>query len=169
MKRKRRKRELTVKQVKTIAFIISIAFFLAIVINDIFYQVKGISTSNIYERIFGYILFLMLAILIYVFICILLGGEEKIRREENHKVKAEIKEKMLSTTEFKKVSLQIEDPEIPKEMLMDILEEEGCEFYAKFDDKNDEIIIICINKQGKKIYEDTINDGLYFKKIFKVS
>ena len=169
MKEKRRKRELTVKQVKTIAFIISIAFFLAIVINDIFYQVKGISTSNIYERIFGYILFLMLAILIYVFICILLGGEEKIRREENHKVKAEIKEKMLSTTEFKKVSLQIEDPEIPKEMLMDILEEEGCEFYAKFDDKNDEIIIICINKQGKKIYEDTINDGLYFKKIFKVS
>lgn len=169
MKRKRRKRELTVKQVKTIAFIISIAFFLAIVINDIFYQVKGISTSNVYERIFGYILFLMLAILIYVFICILLGGEEKIRREENHKVKAEIKEKMLSTTEFKKVSLQIEDPEIPKEMLMDILEEEGCEFYAKFDDKNDEIIIICINKQGKKIYEDTINDGLYFKKIFKVS
>lgn len=169
MKEKRRKRELTVKQVKTIAFIISIAFFLAIVINDIFYQVKGISTSNVYERIFGYILFLMLAILIYVFICILLGGEEKIRREENHKVKAEIKEKMLSTTEFKKVSLQIEDPEIPKEMLMDILEEEGCEFYAKFDDKNDEIIIICINKQGKKIYEDTINDGLYFKKIFKVS
>ena len=169
MKEKRRKRELTVKQVKTIAFIISIAFFLAIVINDIFYQVKGISTSNVYERIFGYILFLMLAILIYVFICILLGSEEKIRREENHKVKAEIKEKMLSTTEFKKVSLQIEDPEIPKEMLMDILEEEGCEFYAKFDDKNDEIIIICINKQGKKIYEDTINDGLYFKKIFKVS
>lgn len=169
MKEKRRKRELTVKQVKTIAFIISIAFFLAIVINDIFYQGKGISTSNVYERIFGYILFLMLAILIYVFICILLGSEEKIRREENHKVKAEIKEKMLSTTEFKKVSLQIEDPEIPKEMLMDILEEEGCEFYAKFDDKNDEIIIICINKQGKKIYEDTINDGLYFKKIFKVS
>lgn len=169
MKEKRRKRELTVKQVKTIAFIISIAFFLAIVINDIFYQAKGISTSNVYERIFGYILFLMLAILIYVFICILLGSEEKIRREENHKVKAEIKEKMLSTTEFKKVSLQIEDPEIPKEMLMDILEEEGCEFYAKFDDKNDEIIIICINKQGKKIYEDTINDGLYFKKIFKVS
>lgn len=169
MKRKRRKRELTVKQVKTIAFIISIAFFLAIVINDIFYQGKGISTSNIYERIFGYILFLMLAILIHVFICTLLGGEEKIRSEENHKVKAEIKEKMLSTTEFKKVSLQIEDPERPIEMLMDILEEEECEFYAKFDDKNDEIIIICINKQGKKIYEDTINNGLYFKNFFKVS
>ena len=170
MKRKRRKGESTVKNQKTIASIISICFFFGIIIHDIVGLIEkgGISRADIFTRIGGYILLLILAILLYLFVFSLLGGEEEMRKEQNREIKAEIKG-MLSETEFKEVSLQNANSERPMEMLMDILEEEGCEFYAKFDDKNDEIIIICINKQGKKIYEDAISNGLYFKKFFKVS
>ena len=170
MKRKRRKGELTVKQVKTIASIISICLFLGVVIMGIYH---GDFNSNsledvILERLGYYIILLMGIIFIYRLILIL--GKVPIREleEEDYKIRAEIME-MLSKTEFKEVSFQIKDPESSVEMLMDILEAEGCKFYAKFDDEEDGIILKCIDKRGEKIYQDTIRNGFYFKTFFKVS
>lgn len=168
MKRKRRKGESTVKKQKTIASIISICFFFGIIICDIVGLVKkgGISTDDIYTRIGGYILLLILAILLYLFVFCLLGGEEEMRKEQNRKIKAEIKE-MLAEIEFKEVSLQNANSERPMEMLMDILEDEGYKFCARID--GNEIIIKCTDKSGKTVYEDSISNGFYFKKFFKVS
>lgn len=168
MKRKRRKGESTVKKQKTIASIISICFFLVAITQDIFNRVsKGsISENDVYAMISWYITFLIFAIVIYLFIFCLLGGEEEMRKEQNRKIKAEIKE-MLSETEFKEVSLQNANSERPMEMLMDILEDEGYKFCARID--GNEIIIKCTDKSGKTVYEDSISNGFYFKKFFKVS
>lgn len=168
MKRKRRKGKSTVK--KIIAFIVSAVFYGLLVIFDIVDLVaKGsVSRDDIYIKILLYLFFFLLAILIFLFIFFLLGGEEEMWKEQNRKIKAEIKE-ILSETEFKEVSLQNANSERPMEMLMDILEDEGYKFYARFDSKNNEIIIICMNKRGKTVYEDAISNGFYFEKIFKVS
>ncbi len=170
MKKKRRKRELTVKQVKTIASIISICFFLGVIIIDVSHvDFNNINIENaILERIGYYIILLMGTILIYRLILIFGKVPKKEWEEEDYKIRAEIME-MLSKTEFKEVSFQIKDPESSVEMLMDILAAEGCKFYAKFDDEKDGIIIKCIDKRGEKIYENIIKNGLYFKKFFKVS
>ena len=167
MKRKRRKGESTVKKVKIIASIISTCIFFGMIIWDIVGLVEkgGISTADIYSRIGGYTLLLILAILLYLFIFCLLGGEEEMRKEQNRKIKAEMKE-MLSETEFKEISLQNANSERPMEMLMDILENVGCKFYARID--CNEIIIKCTDKSGKTVYEDAISNGFYFKKFFKV-
>ena len=167
MKTKRRKRELTAKQVKTIASIISICFFLVVVIIDISH-VDFNSMGVVYEKIGMYIILLMFAMLIYYFI---LGvGKVPIKEleEEDYKIRAEIME-MLSKTKFKKVDFQIKDPESSVEMLLDILAAEGCEFYAKFDEEQDGIIIKCVDKHGDVVYRDIIRNGYYFLSFFKVS
>ena len=167
MKKKRRKKELTVKQVKIIARIISVCFFICVIIADIIFT-DYYSTYGLYERIAYYTLFLMLTILVYQLIFMLGKGDIKEWKEEDYKVRTEIME-MLSKTEFKKVGFQIKDPESSVEMLLDILMAEGCEFYAKFDEERDGIIIKCIDKHGDEVYSDIIKNGLYFKKFFKVS
>lgn len=170
MKRKRRKRELTVKQVKTIAFIVSVCIFLGTVIMDIYHRdFNSNSIENVViEQLGMYIILLIGAMSFYQLILIIGKVPIKELKEEDYEIRTEIME-MLSKTEFKEVSFQIKDPESSVEMLMDILEAEGCKFYAKFDDEEDGIILKCIDKSGEKIYQDTIKNGWYFKKFFKVS
>lgn len=168
MKKKRRKRELTVKQLKTIASIISICFFIGVIIMDISHVGFNNMEGVILERIGYYVILLMFTILIYYWILDLGKVSIKEWKEEDNKIKAEIME-MLSKTEFKEVSFQIKDPESSVEMLMDILEAEECKFYAKFDEGRDGIIIKCIDKHGDEVYSDMIRNGFYFLSFFKVS
>ena len=167
MKRKRRKRELTVKQVRTIAFIISIGIFLGAIIMDISnVKLNSIEITEFFiiERLGFYILLLMFSVVIYDLILI----RGKVLRKEDDKIRANIME-MLSKTDFKEVQFQLIATDSATMMLLDILEKEQVKFYAKLAKDNDEIIIQCIDKHNDMVHLSKITNFSYFEKFFKVS
>lgn len=165
MKTKRRKRELTAKQVKTIASIISIGIFLGAMIMDISHVKFNSIEFLIIERLGDYTLLLMFSIVIYDLI-LRLGKVP--RKEDDDKIRADIME-MLSKTDFKEVYFQLTSTDHATMMLLDILEKEQVKFYAKLAEDDEGIILQCIDKHGDMVHESKITNFSYFEKIFNVS
>lgn len=147
MARNNKKRQLNAKQSSKISMVISILYFICMLVNGLL--------SNL-EEVFIYYLFIVCitgSLFIYfVFYFLIFKGEEKERTE-----KAVVTIQYLSYKNFKQVSLS---KNCDKYIMWQILKKEGYKFYAQLTEDNN-IQILVKDKHNQEVYSTEIN-SVYF-------
>ena len=162
MNKKRRKKELTAMQLRKLATLISGIFLIVFIILGIIFVS---SRSDLLDNIFYYFSIVIATIALHT--CILIFVKEPLKKLKEEELETL---NILSKTEFKAINFRMRilpQYKDPLNMLMEILNTEGCEFYAKIDNEKG-IIIKCIDKHGEEVYSDKIMNVLYFRRIFEV-
>ena len=70
--------------------------------------------------------------------------------------------------EFKEVYLNIDESDSYGIMIKEILQNEGCKFYARFVENNN-IVIIAKDKNDQEVYKEEIENSIYFNHHFKIN
>lgn len=160
MANKRSKRKLTSKQATHISWLVTLIF-------TVFMIIKGISSKPTGDEWIYMLVFLLLGSL-YVFLIfyiIVLKVPDRISEERLKKI--EIKNsRILSSTNFTQVYFYPKDTGGTIDIVMTILKNEGCIFYAKLDGKL--IHLIAKDKYNVEVFNEKIENHLYFTCNFKI-
>lgn len=144
---KRNKRQLNSKQVNKISMVISILYFICMLVNGLL--------SNLGELFIYYLIIACITgslFIYFVFYFLIFKGEEKERTE-----KAIVTIQYLSYKDFKQVSLS---KNCDRDIMWQILKNEGYQFYAQLTEDNN-IYILIKDKHNKEVYNIKIN-SVYF-------
>lgn len=161
MAKKQNKRKLTSKQATRISCLITL-------ILDILALIRAISLKPSGDDVVYLIVLLLLGSL-YVFfmLCIFIFKVPDRISEERFK-KMELKNShILSSTTFTQVYFCPEDTGGTIDIMMTILRNEKCNFYAKLTENNS-INLIVKDKHNEEIFNEIIDNHLYFANNFKI-
>ena len=157
-KEERIKKKLTSKQVGIISMVI------AMIGGMIFFYLTYSKGEGIFiSGIISLVMAMVIAIWCYSFV---LKGTEREINEEEKALQADVK-KFLCTGTITELLFTPKNNGDETEMILGILKEVGCRFFAKLDE-NENIILIVYDKDGKKVWEEKIENYFYFKDRFKV-
>lgn len=160
---KRTEKKLTSKKASKIALLVSAIVLIGMTVWYICLYDKFIIVEG---RIVFPVCSIFLALLIYfgVYDMCLKGPNLKIEEEEKD-ILSDLK-KILSQ-EFQEVYLIFDESDY-NTMIKQILQNEGCKFYAKLAENNN-IVIIAKDKNDKEVYKSEIENPIYFNHHFKVN
>lgn len=156
-KEKRIKKQLTSKQVGIISMVV------AIVCGIIYFWLpyskgEGIFISGIMALVIAMVIF------IFCFYPVLKGADREIEEEEKS-LQADVK-KFLCIEKFTELIFIPKNNEVETEMILGILKEVGCRFFAKLD-QDENIILIVKDEDDRKVWEEKIENYFYFDARFK--
>lgn len=151
----RNKRKLSSKQANRISLAITAIYFICGFVKGIIEKPSG-DLAITYWFIVGtgtlaiYLLFYFL----------IFKGEDK-ERDERYKETEFVTMQYLSYTDFRQVYFKINDSGSHIDMMRQILQKEGCKFYAKLTENNN-IYIIVKDKHDEEVYSREVENYIYF-------
>ena len=161
MANKRNKKKLNSKQANRISLVISTIYFIYAFVNGIIS--KPIGDQAVYYWMIGCVVG---TILIYgVFYYFVFKGEKKVREERTKEIEI-VTAQYLSYTDFKQVYFLAKGYGRDINMMRQILQKEGCKFYAKLTE-NKNIYLIVKDKHNEEVYSVEIENHVYFNSNFK--
>lgn len=161
MANKRNKKKLNSKQANRISLVISTIYFIYAFVNGIISKTTG--NQAVYYWMIGCVVG---TIFIYgVFSCFIFKGEEKAREERTKEIEI-VTAQYLSYTDFKQVYFLAKGYGRNIIMMRQILQKEGCKFYAKLTE-NKNIYLIVKDKHNEEVYSVEIENHVYFNSNFK--
>ena len=163
MAKKQNKRKLTSKQATCISCLITLILAILAII-------RRISLKNPKDELVYLLVFILLGSL-YVFIMlyiVVFNVPSKKRDERRKETQFNILRNIqrLSSTSFKQVYFNPEYTGINTDIMMTILKNEGCTFYAKLDGKL--IHLIAKDKYNVEVFNEKIDNHLYFACNFRI-
>lgn len=161
MANNRKKKEINSRQAHAISVIISGIYFICVFLNGLIQRSVGELAVIYYWCI---VCCVVPFCIYYIFYVIIFKGEYKASLEKEHEIETIIR-KHLSTTDYKQVYLFYETCDI-MDMVMQILQKEGCKFYAKLTE-NDSIYLIAKDEHNEEVYSAEIENPFYFYSYFK--
>ena len=165
MANKRNKKKINSKWANRISLLISAIYFIYMLVNGLISKPTG-------DEAFYYwtICCVTGTLLIYMFFYIFIFKVDDREFEEKAKKKAKKAEfatkQYLSYTDLKQVYFIVTDTGSYIDMMRQILEKEGCKFYAKLTENN-KIYLIVKDKHNEKVYSAEIENYFYFDNYFK--
>lgn len=161
MANKRNKRKLTLRQAYHISWLAVLIYAILTIIRGIYLKPTGDQFVTYLFVNFGAGIF-CISILFYFFILKVPDKESDERQK-----KAEIRNiQRLSSTVFTQVCFCPTDTGGNMEILMTILQNEGCTFYAKITENNC-IHLLVKDKHDEEVFNEKIGNHLYFALNFK--
>ena len=161
MANKRNKKKLNSKQANRISLVISTLYFIYILVNGIILKPTGeIAVCYWFVGCIVGTIFIYFAFYFFVF-----KGEEREREERTKKIEI-VTAQYLSYTDFKQVYFLVKEYGSHIDMMRQILQKEGCKFYAKLT-KNKNIYLIVKDKHNEEVYSVEIENYVYFNSHFK--
>lgn len=162
MANNRKKKKINSKQqVNRISFIISGIYFVCVLI-------KGIILKPVGDFAFSYWLMGCFGGTIFIYfmfrVIFILKLQDKIDFEKEQEIRQYL-DKYLSNECYTQVYFRYENCNSIRDMIIKILQKEGCKFYAKFIENN--IHLIVKDKHNEKVYSAEIKNLNYFKSNFK--
>ena len=160
MANKRSKKRLNSKQANRISLIVSAVYFSCAYVNGIISKPTG-DFAGYYWCIGAGV---GTALIYFVLYFLIFKGDDKKNEEETEKIKRATMEK-LSYTEFKQVYLVFRNSGSAVIMIEQILQKEGCKFYARLNENNN-IYLIVKDKHNEEVYSAEIIQYDYFASNF---
>lgn len=160
MANNRNKKKINSKQANRISWIISGIYFIYMFINGL--VSKPVGDFATYYWSIGLVVG---TLLIYLFISefvFKVGDKEKSEREQKIEIATR---RYLSNSDYKQVYFLYECCDI-MDMIIQILEKEGCKFYAKLTENNN-IHLVVKDKHNEEVYSAEIENLIYFNTNFK--
>ena len=165
-KEKRIKKQLTSKQVAIISMVIAIVcgIIASFVLKDgIDPNIDPNSELGIFANV---MVSFLIAFLVWMFVYIVvLQGNKKEYKEREEALQTDVK-KFLCTGTFTELLFTPKNNGAETQMILGILKEAGCRFFAKLDEKEN-IILIVYDKDGKEVWKEKIENYFYFEAKFK--
>lgn len=165
MAKERKKWKLTSKQATCISGLITLIIAISISIRSI-----PLFKSSEDDLTFYFYIGLMILIGCIVVFLLLYGYIFKVpdRISEEKLKKMELKNShILSSTSFTQVYFYPKDTGGTIDIMMTIIKNEGCTFYAQLTENN-YIHLIVIDKHDEEVFNDKIENHLYFTSNFKI-
>ena len=154
------KKELSSKQANKASLIISGLYFICMLIKGLIFRPVG-DDALYFWMIGGFAGTALIYLFLYYFI---FKVYDKEMAERDQQIKGKI-EQFLSTTDYKQVYFLYESCD-RMDMIMQILQKEGCKFYAKLTENNN-IHLIVKDKHNEEVYSVEIENLFYFTANFK--
>lgn len=161
MAKKRNKKKINSKWANRISLLISTIYFICSLINGIISKPTG--DEAFYYWTIGCVtgtLFIYMFFYIFIF-----KGDDREFEEKAKETEFSTKQ-YLSYTDFKQVYFIVTDAGSYIDMMRQILEKEGCKFYAKLTENN-KIYLIVKDKHNEEVYSTEIENYVYFDNHFK--
>lgn len=160
MANNRNKKKINSKQANIISLIISGIYFIYVLINGL--VSKPVGDFAVYYWAIGCVAGTLL--IYFIFYYFIFKGEDKNIAEREQQIEVEIKQ-FLSSTDYKQVYFFYESCDI-MDMIMQILQKEGCKFYAKLTENNN-VHLVIKDKHNEEVYSAEIENLIYFNSNFK--
>ena len=163
MANSREKKKLSSKQANIISFIVSMVYLIFAVIRGLILISSGMEDVDILM----YLLmscFLPTVFIYFVLYYFIFKGYDKECKERDQKIQVKI-EDCLSKTDYTQVYFLCGKSDIMN-MITQILQKEGCKFYAKLTENNN-IHLIAKDKNDEEVYSVEIEKPYYFRSNFK--
>lgn len=161
MANKRNKRKLTSKQATLISWLITLILAILAIIRRI--SIKNPKDDLVYLLVFTLLASLYVFIMLYI---VIFKVPDK-KRDERRKEIELINIQRLSSTVFTQVCFCPTDTGGNMEILMTILQNEGCAFYAKLTENNC-IHLLVKDKHDEEVFNEKIDNHLFFNCNFKI-
>lgn len=159
-KEKRIKKQLTRKQAGIISMVISVVF--GIIMFFIMQKSDAIKKEGA-EYFFSILMCcLVMPLLSFVFCQSFIF---KVEQKEHNELQAEVKT-FLSKEKFTELIFTPKNNDSETNMLLGILQKEGCRFFAKLDE-NENTILFVYDKDDKEVWKEEIVNYFYFEARFK--
>lgn len=161
MAKKQSKRKLTSKQATCISWLITLILAILVIIRRI--SIKNPKGELVYLLVFTLLASLYVFIMLYI---VIFKVPDRISREKLKKI--ELKNScILSSTNFTQVYFYPQDTGGTIDIMMTILKNEECNFYAKLI-KNNCIHLIAKDKYNEEVFNEKIDNHLFFNCNFKI-
>lgn len=161
MANKRSKKNLTSKQGARISFIISAIYFICSLIYGIISKPTGDAAE-----FYIFITCLLGMYILILFYYVIFKVEDKRIEEETKKIEIATMQH-LSYIHFKEVYFLVKGFGSDVDMIRQILQKEGCKFYARLTE-NKNIYLIVKDKHNEEVYSAEIENYAYFNLKFKL-
>lgn len=161
MANKRNKQKLTSKQATCVSWLITLILAILTIIRRI--SIKNPKDDLVYLLLFTLLASLYVFIMLYI---VIFKVPDK-KRDERRKEIELINIQHLSSTKFTQVYFDPEDTGCSIDIMMTILKEEGCIFYAKLIEYN-WIHLIVKDKHNEEVFNVEIPDHLFFYNNFEI-
>ena len=156
----RNKKKINSKQANQISLIISAIYFICIFIKEL--VSKPVGDFAVYYLAIGCV---VRTLLIYFFVYeIIFKGEDIARSERERQIEVATRQ-CLSKTDYKQVYFLYESCD-KTDMIMQILQKEGCKFYAKLTENNN-VHLVVKDKYDEEVYSVEIENLIDFNSNFK--
>ena len=160
MANNRNKKKINSKQANQISLIISAIYFICTFIKGL--VSKPVGDFAVYYWAIGCVGGTLL--IYFIFYEIIFRGEDIARSEREWQVEVATRQ-CLSKTDYRQVYFLYESCD-KMDMIMQILQKEGCKFYAKLTENNN-IHLVVKDKHNEEVYSVEIENPIYFNSNFK--